>query len=234
MILLFDLDNTLLDDRSTKKYYLPKLYYDFKHLINDDLNTFSENWISAINKYYKLYSEGLLTYTEQREKRIIEAFNNEKLNSDEISKILLVFDKHFKNSWTLYKEWDTYLSSSKVDRAIVTNGSEKQQMEKINKLNLNKYFKDIFISGKIGVSKPNPLIFKYVCNKLNVLPSDCIFIGDSWYYDIKSSNQFGMKSFWINHKNESPKLTPKNIETFNSISNLIARLKEIETNANNV
>jgi hypothetical protein len=67
MTLLFDLDDTLLNDRATKDYYLPMLYRDFNHFINSGFKTFSKRWISAIPKYYELYTDGKLTFKEQRE-----------------------------------------------------------------------------------------------------------------------------------------------------------------------
>ena len=228
MILLFDLDNTLLDDQVTKRYYLPMLFKDFNHIIKSDFSTFQDKWISAIPKYYKLYTEGQLSFEEQREKRIKEAFSNNKLTDDDILNILQAYDIHFENSWSLFDGWIDFFNSSDLKRVIVTNGSSHQQKAKIKKLQLDNYFNDIYISGELGFSKPDPQIFQHVCNSLSINPKECIFIGDSWESDIVGSSEFGMRSFWINHTNEHQELGSDNIEVFNNVEDVISRIKEIE------
>lgn len=228
MILLFDLDNTLLDDQATKRYYLPMLFNDFEPLIKSDFNTFRDKWISAIPKYYKLYTEGQLTFEEQRERRIKEAFSNDDLTDADILNILQAFDLHFENSWSLFDGWIDFFNSSDLRRVIVTNGSSHQQKAKIKKLQLDHYFNDIYISGELGFAKPDPQIFQHVCESLSVHPEECIFIGDSWESDIVGSNQFGMRSFWINHSGEHPELATNNIEIFNNVNDVIDRIKDIE------
>jgi putative hydrolase of the HAD superfamily len=228
MILLFDLDDTLLDDRSTKNYYLPRLFEDYRSLILYDYQTFANTWISAIPKYYKLYTEGKISFEEQRLQRVKEAFNNEELNKNDIQNILKSFDIHFSNSWKLFPGWADFLKNNYLSKAIVTNGNARQQNAKIDKLRLRNYFKHIFISEEIGMSKPNPEIFEYVCNTLNVKPEQCIFIGDSLYYDVLGSSKFGMKTIWLNHLGESASEKLVNVEIFDSVENIIKRIKELE------
>lgn len=69
--------------------------------------------------------------------------------------------------------------------AIITNGSSAAQWEKIQRLNLAKYFDCILVSSELPWEKPDPRIFYAVCNYLDVKPCECIMIGDKIETDIE-------------------------------------------------
>jgi len=50
-VLLFDLDDTLLDHSATKAYYLPKLVTTYETLLHNDFEIFKKRWITGIDKY---------------------------------------------------------------------------------------------------------------------------------------------------------------------------------------
>jgi putative hydrolase of the HAD superfamily len=39
-------------------------------------------------------------------------------------------------------------------------------------------FDEIVISGEVGLHKPDPAIFELTCNRLGVVPSECVFVDD--------------------------------------------------------
>lgn len=69
--------------------------------------------------------------------------------------------------------------------AIITNGPSSAQWEKINRLNLNKYFDCILVSSDLPWEKPDPRIFYAACNYLGVEPGNCAMIGDKLETDIQ-------------------------------------------------
>lgn len=69
--------------------------------------------------------------------------------------------------------------------AIITNGPSNAQWEKINRLNINKYFDCILVSADLPWEKPDLRIFYAACNYLGTEPSDCIMIGDKLETDIE-------------------------------------------------
>ncbi len=46
-VLLFDLDDTLLDDTAVKAYYLPKLFTTYETLMHHDFEIFKKHWITV-------------------------------------------------------------------------------------------------------------------------------------------------------------------------------------------
>lgn len=69
--------------------------------------------------------------------------------------------------------------------AIITNGPSNGQWEKIQRLNLNKFFDCVLVSSDLPWEKPNPNIYYAACNYLGVEPANCIMIGDKLETDIQ-------------------------------------------------
>lgn len=51
--------------------------------------------------------------------------------------------------------------------------------EKLNNQDLTKLFDEIIISSEVGYQKPQPEIFMLLCERLNILPQELVFIDDS-------------------------------------------------------
>ncbi|MGQ0518267.1 HAD-IA family hydrolase, partial [Bacillus sp. D-CC] len=81
---------------------------------------------------------------------------------------------------------------------IISNGEYEQQIEKLTALNILQYFKYIFTSSEIGVSKPNTEMFHRAVLQLNLEMKDCYYIGDRLETDAISSTVSGMQGIWLN------------------------------------
>jgi HAD superfamily hydrolase (TIGR01549 family) len=56
------------------------------------------------------------------------------------------------------------------------------------------------MSYQLGHIKPEPQIYQYVLDKLNLSASDCIFIGDSAYADRDGAKAIGMDGRLLNRQ----------------------------------
>lgn len=98
--------------------------------------------------------------------------------------------------------------------AIITNGPSNAQWEKINRLQLTKYFDCILVSGDLPWEKPDPQIFYACCSHLRVKPSECVMIGDKLEtdiqvgYTVQITRLVGIR-FTIRIKNETKKKNTK-------------------------
>ncbi|GAB3806917.1 hypothetical protein GCM10028868_36330 [Virgibacillus kimchii] len=79
---------------------------------------------------------------------------------------------------------------------MITNGKGQYQMNNMKALGIDQYFKTILISEWEGIKKPEPEIFQKALEKLNVLPSESIFVGDHPENDVKAAQNVGMKGVW--------------------------------------
>lgn len=218
MAILFDLDDTLLDDLAAKNHYMPKLYSHFKILIQHEESVFFTRWKEAIPKYYKMYTHGLMTFEQQRRERVREAFGNPNLTDKIVLDVVEAFDNYFKEGWQPFHNTIEILDYFiNVKLGMVTNGSSKQQNDKIDTLGIREYFNCIVISGEEQFAKPDERIFLKACNTMGCDPSECTFIGDSWKSDVLGSNKCGMTSVWFNRYGKE---LPEKLERFHMITDL--------------
>lgn len=90
---------------------------------------------------------------------------------------------------------------------IVTNGVESIQKGRFSRLSLDRYFKQIFISGEIGCDKPDVRYFETVAERIPDFNKErAIIIGDSLTSDIKGGINYGIDTCWYApNGNDAPK-----------------------------
>ena len=75
------------------------------------------------------------------------------------------------------------------------------QDKRIESAGIGKYFKELFISQRIGFDKPNPEYFKRCFERIpNFKRAETVIIGDSLTSDIKGGILAGIKTVWFNPK----------------------------------
>ena len=81
--------------------------------------------------------------------------------------------------------------------AILSNGDSRSQHSKISKVDIEKYFDEVIVSGDIGIHKPDKRIFEYVADKLGVKVEECLMIGDVFSSDILGAYYANMPCVWM-------------------------------------
>lgn len=90
----------------------------------------------------------------------------------------------------------------KVDLAIASNGGKDIQYNRLRKVDLEKYFKYLFISEEVGYNKPDINYFNCIFEKAQIKnPERVLIVGDSLTADIHGGNLAGIKTCWFNPKN---------------------------------
>ena len=99
---------------------------------------------------------------------------------------------------TLYGKYDLYLAS---------NGTAIVQDSRIASAGISKYFKEIFISERVGCDKPQVGFFEYCFDRISgtdgvtdFKKEETIIIGDSLSSDIMGGNNAGIYTCWFNPK----------------------------------
>lgn len=81
--------------------------------------------------------------------------------------------------------------------AVISNGGHATRLTILQGLGFSHYFDEIISSELVGISKPNPEIFLHTSRQLNIVPENCLFIGDHPINDIQGATQAGMKALWL-------------------------------------
>ena len=89
----------------------------------------------------------------------------------------------------------------KVRLYIVTNGIDFVQKGRMAVSGIKDFFETVFISGEIGIEKPDVKYFEHVASHIeNFSKKDTLIVGDSLTSDIKGGIAFGIDTCWYNPK----------------------------------
>jgi FMN phosphatase YigB (HAD superfamily) len=183
----FDLDNTLYShEQYIKGAYMDiSLWVQKKYQIN--YKAFYE-WI--FSRWKEMGSSYKHIFEESYEHFNLPCF------SEDIKVILFIY--HNSTPKLLpYKNTNYVLTNLALRFRIVliTDGIQKTQMYKINKLGLGNIFNKIYITGAYGrhFYKPSEKIFKLCIKEAGISGEEMVYIGDNPMVDYKPCKETGIK-----------------------------------------
>jgi putative hydrolase of the HAD superfamily len=83
--------------------------------------------------------------------------------------------------------------------AVVSDAQSAYALPELRAVGLHEYFDPVIISGDYGYRKPDARLFQKALDRLQVLPSQAIFIGNDCYRDILGARQLGIKTILFRH-----------------------------------
>jgi putative hydrolase of the HAD superfamily len=84
--------------------------------------------------------------------------------------------------------------SARYATAIITNGSRRVQRAKLGRAGLTGAVGRVFISGELGVRKPDPALFRRALGWAGVAAGDALIVGDHPYDDIHGGQRAGLRT----------------------------------------
>ncbi len=228
-ILLFDLDDTLLDFSANEINSLNKLFHQHGYTFSDELFRVYD----SVNKQlWTDYENGNISL--------------DKVLNSRFSKALLRLGKTVDGM-----EWENQYREllgnghQLIDGAlelcqslsvshrlfVITNGITKTQIKRLKRAGLYRFFEDIFDSQSIGFQKPSKEFFDYVMGHIKDFKiSEALIIGDSLNTDIKGGLLSGIDTCWINRKSEKYSAEIQSTYTITSLAEL-CDICDLEHNA---
>lgn len=95
------------------------------------------------------------------------------------------------------------LATAGVRVGVISN-SEGRLADLIAELGWSDVFKVVADSGRLGVEKPDPRIFRWTAQRLGVEPADVTHVGDVWAADIEGALAAGMSAIWLRRPESTP------------------------------
>ncbi len=223
--IFFDLDDTLHDHlhpfSKAFKDSFPDLYEQM------DVESLYKKFRDFSDLLWKKYSNHELTLEELRIARIVMALEyfQKGITNEQASDFQAEYELNLDNL-QLFTEVPELINVIKAKGklvGIITNGPVKHQFNKINSLGLTSYVSGdhIFISDEVGVAKPNKQIFHHVAQKVNMIPSEILYIGDSWPNDVVAPMEAGWQAIWYNHRKRLPDTGHKPLAVIDHLLSII-------------
>lgn len=220
-VLLFDVDDTLLDFQAAEKAAL-------KSAFSEQQVPLTKRTAKTYHTYNQLAWQQIEKNRATREQWLIWRFA-QTLYDCQLVGDAAVLDSTFRASLTQQHqrlgaslEVIQGLFKQGYSLQIVSNGDGKTQRERLAKAQLLPYFDKLFVSGDLGVQKPDPRFFEQVFSENpGIMKEQFVIIGDSLTSDIQGGHQSGIdtiylhptpsakSTYWIQHLTELPYLLKK-------------------------
>lgn len=204
-IILWDVDQTLLDFEKSQEYALCYSFEQFGRKMDDRILT----RYSAINTaYWKRHELGEVTKEELLTGRFDTLFSQLGITDISSRDFQMVYQKALGS--VFYFRDDAYQLCSrlkgKVRQYAVTNGVSSTQKNKLRLSGLDRIFEDIFISEEMGCPKPQLSYFEKCFQKIEDFQKDkTLIVGDSLSSDMQGGNNAGIACCWYNPEGKENK-----------------------------
>lgn len=188
---VFDLDHTLFDRYATLKQIVPRFRdgFNINPEITDDFIYAELSW--ADRQY--VHHGWQEIFAHLCEKGIFAEIPSYE---DYVQFVLSCF----KTVAVPFPFTSSVLQQLKDDGfliGLITNGSHDVQTAKLSMLGITHFFDEIVISGDEAYSKPDPMIFHLICDRLGVAPLEMMYVGDHPKFDVDGSRNAGCIPFWV-------------------------------------
>jgi HAD superfamily hydrolase (TIGR02253 family) len=233
---LFDLDDTLYEYEPVHKKALAEVYKIF----NTKIMKISREKFTRLFNLSKTEIHQELSGTASSHNRIlyfqrlIEKTHN-TVDPKIILKLYYIYWGTFLNNMKLKKgvlETLKKLKKQDLKIVLVSDLTTNIQLKKIGKLRITPYIDYLVTSEEAGSEKPHLIMFLLALKKINMLPEDAIFVGDSKSKDISGANAAGIDTVWVTNKKGKLKRDKQNyslpdyyVKSIPQILNILENLK---------
>ena len=189
-VIVFDLDNTLID---RQRAFTEMLKDRIELTLPEDKKHLKEQAIQDI----LMWDDNGTVSRSVSFKKYCDKYEVTCMTSEELS-----------TYWTTISGSVVYLFDDVIDviaylkakyrLAILTNGSPISQRRKLESTGILNMFELSVVSGEVGIDKPDPRIFDVMCERLNVKPQDCLYVGDNYVNDVLGARNAGWNAIYLN------------------------------------
>ncbi|MFV0353012.1 MAG: YjjG family noncanonical pyrimidine nucleotidase [Oscillospiraceae bacterium] len=198
--ILFDLDGTLLDFVSAEQVSIASTLEAFELPADEEVCA----QFSAINaSLWEQLEKGQIKKDKlsvMRFSMLLEklgmAGDAIRMNNDYMTR-LSAAAMPFAGAKELLEELSEFATL-----AVTSNGNQSVQESRLEKSGLAPYFDEIFVSEKLGVTKPQARFFDTALRRLGIKSKEKVLVvGDSLTADIQGGINAGLDTCWCNFTN---------------------------------
>lgn len=195
---LFDLFETLVTEFSHGKR-ISNRSYNYLDLIGIPNDEFKQEWRSrnkermtgAFGDYPSVIRDILSKRKLDINEETIERLYQQRLIEKEIP---------FRQIQPKILDLLSFLKKKDIELGLVSNCTEEEVRQWMAS-DISKFFNVSIFSYEVGYAKPDERIYKLACERLNVEPSETIFVGDGGSDELTGAYRAGITPFhalWFN------------------------------------
>lgn len=198
-ILLFDVDDTILDFKKGEQQALDALFTEL-NLNKSNRDILIEDFKLINSGLWRDLEKGLVTRDYVLNERFYILFKkyNKLVDGKEIEKRYRYYlNMQHEPITGAYDLLESLYNNYKL--YIITNGASETQHKRLKDAKMDKYFDEIFISEEVVYEKPMKEFFDAATKQIpDYNPNTTLVIGDSLNADILGGLQFNLDTCWFN------------------------------------
>jgi putative hydrolase of the HAD superfamily len=187
--ILFDLDRTLHDRDASVLHFLEAQHQSLNELQADEIPP------SYIDRFIELECKGYV-WKDKVYSQLAAEFSLPLSPAELLQDYLTGFHRHCREMDGA-SDLLSFLKKAGFKVGMITNGMTDVQNNTIDALGIRRHFDCIVISEEAGMKKPDPRIFEIAAEALDVLPAECLYVGDHYENDVIAARRAGMKTAWL-------------------------------------
>ncbi|MDA8192573.1 MAG: HAD family hydrolase [Thermaerobacter sp.] len=200
--LLFDMDDTLYDFSATWQTVTRRMLEELLAPYPIDPAEIWPRFVRCDTTLFDYVNSGSLPAMVARRLRwqFLEVVYD--ITIPNLSDLLERHTRSMRRECVPFPETKTVVSqlAGRFRLAVVTNGPADLLGGRLDSIELSAYFPPTLriAADAVGAFKPDPKIFRVALEKLRVMAAECLFIGDSWSYDVVGASALGIPVVWYN------------------------------------
>ena len=205
--ILFDLDNTLYDFELANQNALNQVWSQLSQEFKINLEQLQQQYILEKKKFQNYCQNASSHHKLIHLKKIFEHYH---LDMTQLNNYYQLYLESFNQSIQLYPQVLEFIQlchDHHIKMYILTNNTCREQLERLQKMNMMSYFQKIYTSEEFGIEKPDLKLFTFIITDIGCSKHEIVKIGDNFKNDIEPLILNNMYAFWFHqgdfkiHKN---------------------------------
>jgi len=197
---LFDLDDTLFDHHRSAGAALARVHERFAGSVA--FEQFEAHHIRYLEEMHIEVLAGRIDLDEARRERFRRVFAalGLEMSDEQVAGAASAYRSGYLAERRAMEGAAALLAAlaPRVRIGIVSNNLLEEQRDKLEFCALTPYVDALVVSGDVGISKPEPGIFRIALERLGVSGDEAVMVGDSWAADIVGARRAGIRAIWFN------------------------------------
>ncbi len=221
---IFDLDGTLIDHVGSATKALEGWLPELGATLTGELTA---AWFVAEEKHFPAWRCREITFAEQRRRRLrdfLPLIDSPVGDDAELDEVFCGYLKHYEAAWTCFDDVEATLeeiSRLPVITAVLTNGTDEQQLAKLKAVGLEGRFSHVFTAESLGAGKPDLSTYRSVCEVLNIDVESALHVGDLYELDVAAPREAGLQAVHLDRADAGPSDEPARVRSLRDIPALL-------------
>lgn len=183
---MLDLDNTLFDHTASARAGVQRWLAGLGIVMSEAI---ASGWFAAEEHHHMDWARGLVDFAEHRRRRLREVLPMVGLPVGDDAALDATFADYlacYRGAWRGFDDTPDAVAAIRargLEVAVLTNGTQAEQVAKLEHLGLREAVGPLFTAEALGVAKPSPRAFALVCEAVGVQAGRVLHVGDNYDLD---------------------------------------------------